>query len=133
MPIVSISLPDDLLKKLDALKSGKGYSTRSKTVRDAVRSFLADYELSQAGEGEITATITVVSEYGKKDVDHRLSLLRHEYDELVTGNMHIHLRKDFCLEIFIVEGELKAVHNFINKIKSMHGVQQVKYTMTPIS
>jgi metal-responsive CopG/Arc/MetJ family transcriptional regulator len=46
--------------------------------------------------------------------------------------MHIHIGKTYCLEIFITEGEVEQVMNFIGKIRAMRGIQQVKFTMLPI-
>ena len=42
LPIVSISLTSDLLRKLDGLMVEKGYSSRSEAVRDAIRDLLSD-------------------------------------------------------------------------------------------
>lgn len=131
MPVVSISLTSNLLKKLNDVLKEKGYSSRSEAIRDAVRDFLSEYELSRFEEGMITATISVISEYERRDIDERLTRLRHEYDELVTGNMHLHLGKVYCLEIFIAQGESKQVLNFIGRIRAMRGIQQVKYTIVP--
>jgi len=133
MPIISVSLTKDLLRKLDDFMRERGYSSRSEAIRDAVRGFVAEYELSRFESGRITATITAVSEYERRDVQERLTRLRHEYDEIVTGNMHIHIGREYCLEIFIAEGELEKVLSFVGRVRAMRGVQQVKYTVTPIS
>lgn len=132
MPIISISLTSDLLQKIEKLAGEKGYSSRSEAIRDAVRSFLSEYELSTLEKGEATATITVISEHERRDVDERLSRLRHEYDEMVTGNMHIHIGKTYCLDIFITEGKSEQILNFIGRVRAMRGIQQVKYTIAPV-
>lgn len=132
MTIISISLTADLLKKLDEFMRARGYSSRSEAIRDAVRDSLSGYELSQFEKGPVTSTITAIFEYRRADVDEKLTRLRHDYDELVTGNMHIHLGKECCLEIFITEGDSEQILNFIGKIRAMRGIQQVKYTMTPL-
>ncbi len=132
MPIVSISLAKGFLKKLDEFKRRKGYSSRSEVIRDAVRDVLSEYELSRSEKGQVTATITVISEHGGHSVEERLTRLRHEHDEIVSANMHIHLGKVYCLEIFITEGEAEKVLDFIGRIRAMRGIQQVKYTMVPM-
>jgi CopG family nickel-responsive transcriptional regulator len=133
MPIVSISLTSELLKELDGFMSKQGYSSRSEAIRDAVRGILSEYELSRFERGKVTSTITVISEHEKHDVDERLTRLRHEHDEIISGNMHIHLGKTYCLEIFITEGEVEEVLNFIGRIRAMRGIQQVKYTIVPLT
>jgi CopG family nickel-responsive transcriptional regulator len=46
MSVTSISLTPTLLHKLDEIKDEKGYSSRSEVIRDAIRSYLSDYEIS---------------------------------------------------------------------------------------
>lgn len=133
MPVISVSLTRELLRKLDEFIREKGYSSRSEAIRDAVRDALSEYELSRFERGRVVATITVISEHERHDVDERLMRLRHEYDEIVSSNMHIHLGKRYCLEIFITEGDAKEILNFIGRVRAMRGIQQVKYTLVPIS
>ena len=133
MPIVSISLTSHLLRKLDKSTTERGYSSRSEAIRDAIRGALSEYELNQFEGGRITSTITVISQHDRHDVDAKLIRLRHENDEIVSGNMHSHLGKNYCLEIFITEGDAKKVLNFIGKIRAMRGIQQVKFTMLPLT
>ena len=133
MPIVSMSLTNDLLRKLDALIADRSYSSRSEAIRDAIRASLSEYELSRLDRGMVAATITIISEYVRRDVDERLMRLRHEYNDLVTGNMHIHLGRNYCLEVFIAHGAVEAVLNFVGRVRAIRGIQQVKYTVVPIA
>lgn len=132
MTVISVSLTSDLLRRLDALVREKGYSSRSEVIRDAVREVLSEYELDNMEQGRATATITVISGYERSDVDERLTRLRHEYNELVTSNMHLHIGEEYCLEIFVVQGEFDKILSFIGKVRAVRGVQQVKYTLVPI-
>ena len=131
MPIVSISLTSDLLRKLDVLIKDKSYSSRSEAIRNAIRNSLSEYELNRLEKGRVAATITTVSEYIRRDIDERLMRLRHEYNELITGNMHLHLGTDYCLEVFIAQGDVEDVLNFISRVRAIRGIQQVKYTLVP--
>ena len=133
MPVVSMSLTHELLRKLDALIAEKSFSSRSEAIRDAIRTALAEYEVSRWERGTIAATITTISEYGRRDVDERLTRLRHEYDALVTGNMHIHLGSSYCLEVFIAQGAVDDVLTFVGRVRAIRGIQQVKYTVVPIT
>lgn len=133
MPVVSISLTRNLLRKLDEFVRKRGYSSRSEAIRDAVRDALSENELSLFERGKVTATITVISMRERHGVDERLTRLRHQYDDIVSGNLHIHLGKDYCLEVFITEGEAEDILDFIGRIRAMRGIQRVKYTMVPLA
>ncbi len=132
MPVISMSLTSDLLRKLDALIKDKSFSSRSEAIRDAIRNSLSEYELGLLERGRVAATVTTMSEFVRRDVDEKLMRLRHEYNELVTGNMHIHLGGNFCLEVFIAQGDIEDVLTFIGRVRAIRGVQQVKYTIVPI-
>jgi len=110
----------------------RGYSSRSEAIRDAIRDLLSEFELSRLEEGKVTATITVISAHERHDVDERLMRLRHEYDKIVSADMHVHLGGNYCLEVFITEGEAEKVLDFISRIRAIRGIQQVKYTMVPL-
>ena len=132
MPVISISLSSKLLDQLDHFIEEVGYSSRSEAIRDALREVILEHELSRFEKGRAMATITVISDKRRKDVSERLIRLRHDYDDIVSGNMHIHLGEIYCLEIFITEGEIKEILELIDKIRSIRKVEQVKYVIIPI-
>jgi len=132
MPVISISLSNELLRKLDKFMVERGYSSRSEVIRDAVRDLITEYELSKFEEGKVTATITVITDHEKRELNERLMWLRHRYDKVVSADMHIHLGGRYCLEIFITGGDIKDVLDFIGRIRAMRGIEQVKYTMVPL-
>jgi CopG family nickel-responsive transcriptional regulator len=131
LTVISISLSTNLRNKLDSLVLEKGYSSRSEAIRDALRQYLSDHELSTFTDGLITATVTVISEH-ESYVDEKIIKLRHEHDKIVTGNMHLHLGENHCLEVFITKGEVDDVMDFIGRIRALKYVQQVRFTITPI-
>ncbi len=132
MPIISISLSSQLLKQLDGIIQQRGYSSRSEAIRDAVRSALSEFELEQLEGGRVTATVTAISAHDQPGVDERLTRLRHSHNHIVSGNMHLHLGESYCLEVFITEGNVEDVLNFVGRIRAMRGLYQVKYTTMPL-
>jgi CopG family nickel-responsive transcriptional regulator len=58
--------------------------------------------------------------------------LRHEYDDIVEGNLHIHIRGDNCAEVFVTEGNAERVSNFIGRMRAIRGIEQVKYSVVPL-
>jgi len=60
--------------------------------------------------------------------------LHHEYDDIVEGNLHLHVGgRDNCAEIFVTEGNAERVSNFIGRIRAIRGIEQVKYSILPSS
>ena len=59
MSVTSISLAPSLRQELDKIKDEKGYSSRSEVIRDAIESYLSEYEMSKFEKGKLTATISL--------------------------------------------------------------------------
>jgi len=132
MVVVSITLPSDLLKKFDNFIRIRGYYSRSEAFRDAVRSLIAEAELSEAGAEKVAATIMVTSEYARKDVEARVTNIRHEFDDVVVEDFHRHIDDKYCLEILVAEGTLQRISDLIGRIRGMRGIQQVKTAFMPM-
>jgi len=132
MTVISITLPSDLLKKFDQFIKARGYYSRSEAFRDAVRSLIAEAEVARFETGTVAATMMITCEYARRDVDLRMSELRHEFDDIVVENFHRHIDQQYCLEVFIAEGGYQRVLELIGRIRGMRGIQEVKATFLPL-
>jgi len=132
MTVISITLPNDLLKKFDQFIKARGYYSRSEAFRDAVRSLIAEAEVAKLETGIVAATMMITCEYARRDVDLRMSELRHEFDDIVVENFHRHIDQQYCLEVFIAEGDYQRVLELIGRIRGMRGIQEVKATFLPL-
>jgi CopG family nickel-responsive transcriptional regulator len=126
MTVISITLPPDLLQKFEDFMATKGYYSRSEAFRDAIRNLISETELTSTQTGTVAATIMITCDYTRKDTDIKITELRHEYDDVVIENIHRHIEEKHCLEIFIAQGNNKRILNLINRLRGMHGIQQVK-------
>jgi CopG family nickel-responsive transcriptional regulator len=132
LTVISVSLTPELLRRLDNFVERRGYSSRSEAIRLASREALSKFALERLTNGQVIATVTVISEREKHDLTAKLMELRHIYEESIFGNMHLHIDKGFCVEIFIVRDESDRVTEFVSKVRALKGIIEVNYTMTPI-
>jgi len=132
MTVISITLPSDLLKKFDQFSKARGYYSRSEAFRDALRSLIAEAEIAKSETGNVAATLMITCDYARRDVDLRMSEVRHEFDDIVVENVHRHINKQYCLEVFIAEGNNQRVLELIGRIRGMRGIQEVKATFLPL-
>jgi CopG family nickel-responsive transcriptional regulator len=132
LTVISITLPPDLLKKFDDFMKTRGYFSRSEAFRDAVRNLISEAELAKIASGSVAATIMTTCDYARKDVDLKISELRHEYDDVVIENIHRHINGKYCVEIFVAEGNNDRILNLINRLRGMHGIQQVRAMFMPL-
>ena len=76
MGVVSISMPDALLERVDAFVDEHGYSGRSEAVRQGTRSLLGEFQTGAADDRRHVGTVTVVFEYCQPVVQQRARLDR---------------------------------------------------------
>ena len=132
MTVISITLPGDLLRKFDQFIKTRGYYSRSEAFRDAVRNLITEAELSKLETGTVASTMMITCDYARRDVDLRMSEVRHEFDDVVVENFHRHIDQQYCLEVFIAEGHYERVLELIGRIRGMRGIQEVKATFLPL-
>ena len=132
LTVISVSLTPELLTRLDLFVKSTGYSSRSEAVRLAVRDALSKFALERLERGQVVSTVTVISEWERHDINSQLVNLRHEYEESIFSNMHLHVGKGYCVEIFMVRGEAEKVLEFVSRVRALRGIREVNFTMTPI-
>lgn len=133
MTVVSVSLTPDLLERLDEFVAQSGFSSRSEAMRLAVRDSLAQFSLHGKQRGSVMATVTIISETEQESSHMGLMDLRNGFEDLIFGNMHLHIQEGYCIEILLVKGEAENVMTFISRAKAVRGVMEANYTLTPMS
>lgn len=126
MTVVSITLPKRLLDEFDDFAKARGYYSRSEAFRDAVRGLIAESEVARIQEGKVATTIMIICDYARKDVDRHISEVRHEFNDVVVENVHRHIERKYCLEVFIAEGSHQRILDLVSRIRGMRGILQVK-------
>jgi len=132
LTVISVSLTPELLRRLDEFVEKRGYSSRSEAIRLSAREALSRFALERLEKGQVVSTVTVISERERHNLTANLMGLRHDYEESIFGNMHLHVGRGFCVEIFIVRDEADRVTEFVSKVRALRGIVEVNYTMTPI-
>mgnify|MGYP001028492827 FL=1 len=133
MTVISVSLTNDLLDRLDQFVKESGYSSRSEALRLAIRDVLNEYNLTKIQRGELLSTVTIISQTEEVGAHLGLIDLRNGFDDLIFGNMHMHIEGGYCIEIFLVKGPSEKIVSFVNKSKTIRGVIDVTHTVTPVS
>ena len=132
MTVVSISMPDELLERLDNFADEHGYTGRSEVVREASRNLLTEFEDKQLEERDLMGIVTVLFDFESTDVEEKMMHLRHEYEYLVTSHVHNHVGDHYCMELFILEGNLDEISTFVGKIRATQDTLSLDYSVTPV-
>ncbi|MFW5955836.1 MAG: nickel-responsive transcriptional regulator NikR [Halorhabdus sp.] len=132
MPIVSVSMPDELVDRLDQFAADHGYSGRSEVIRDASRELLQEFDDESLENRRLMATVTVLFDYQTGDIERKMMDVRHEYDDVVASNFHTHVGDKNCLELFVLEGSMDAISTVVGAIRATKDVHTVGYSVLPM-
>jgi CopG family nickel-responsive transcriptional regulator len=132
MTVISITLPGELVKKVDELVKERGYYSRSEAFRDAIRSLIAEAELGRSETGTMAAVILIASDIRRRDVDVKLVELRNEFEDVIVENLHRHIENEYCIDVFLAQGEQKRISTFVGRVRGMRGVREVKSIFLPL-
>ena len=132
MTVVSVSMPESLLERLDQFAEEHGYTGRSEVVREASRNLLGEFEDRKLEDRPLMGVVTVLFNYETSSAEHRMMQLRHEHDELVSSNVHNHVGDHYCMELFIVEGSLEEISAFVGKVRATKDTLSVDYSVLPV-
>ncbi|KAB7518019.1 CopG family ribbon-helix-helix protein [Halosegnis rubeus] len=132
MTVVSVSMPESLLNRLDEFADEHGYTGRSEVVREASRNLLGEFEDKRLEDRRLIGVITVLFNYETSAAEQRMMQLRHEHEGLVTSNVHNHVGDHYCMELFIVEGRLDEISTFVGKIRATKDTLSVDYSVIPV-
>lgn len=130
MAVVSVSLPDHLLERIDEFSEKHGYSGRSELVRDAARNLLGEFQDQKLQDHELVGTVTAI--FDDTGVEKSMIDLRHEYDGIVKSNVHSHIGEEYCMEHFVLEGSLDDIRDFVGSVRGTSNVLSINYSVNPI-
>ncbi|GAA0676131.1 nickel-responsive transcriptional regulator NikR [Natronoarchaeum mannanilyticum] len=132
MTVVSVSMPEELLERIDEFSEDHGYTGRSEVIREASRNLLGEFEDRRLEDKELMGVVTVVFDYETTSVEERMMHLRHEHEDLVASNFHSHVGDHYCMELFILEGGLEDISSFVGKIRATQDTLSVDYSVLPV-
>jgi len=121
-----MSIPQNLLRSFDDHVNRLGYKNRSKAIQDAMQSLITDSKWMCKKMGKGIGAIVMVYDHRVKGVEEDLTEIQHQFKDLVSSSMHVHLDPDNCLIIIAVKGNAKNVRDLAQKLKTMKGVKQLK-------
>ena len=126
MPIVSMSLDQATLRKLEEVVRRRGYPSRSEAFREALRDFIDEAEWSHESG---TSTLILVAVVDKEATKADLVTIQHRFAEIRT-RLHTHLDERNCLEIFVAEGPSGRLKEFVQRLRRVKGVSAIKFIST---
>lgn len=123
-----MSLSTKLLEEFDEVITDRGYNSRSKAIRDALKDYILRYQWLNEIGGERNGVIAVIYDYHFTGVLENLTNAQHKSREYINAVMQVHITQKYCMEVIVVKGDIKHIRELTDKIKSLNGVEYVKLT-----
>jgi len=123
MPIVSISLTEEILREIDSLQKNLGFSGRSDAIRAGIRSFVSEEKQKENLSGNVNAILLVVH---SDEYDNQVNGIKHSYEDLITTHLHSKIEGDKCMELFMLKGEADSVSSITKDFQINKRMDTVK-------
>lgn len=128
---ISLSVSGELLEEFDGLTESLGHLNRSQAVSEAMREFVANRKWDLARRGKASGVILVTYDHHSRGISNTLTELQHDYPDVVTATMHVHLSKHTCLEMIAFSGEASRVRGLAKTLRAQKGVLDLKLVTSP--
>lgn len=123
MPVVSLSLNDQLLEELDEIQGELGYSGRSEAVRAAIRLFLVDGREKQRLEGNVSGLLLALHSH---EAEHHVTQIKGQYQDIINMQLHNRFHEGKCMELFLLEGDAARVRELSAQLQRNEENEYVK-------
>ncbi len=124
MPIVSLSLPESMLKDMDGLEKSCGFTGRSELVRAAIRMMLDENRERSGLSGEVSGLVVVTH---NTEEEEPVTKIKHEFDQIIKTHIHSKLTPSTCVELFLVHGEAKRVSAMSKAFRAQDDMKSSKF------
>ncbi len=127
---LSMSLPAELSRQLDAMVEDRGLPSRSQLIAELIRDELAEHGAVSRPEDMLAGTITLVYRADLGRVRHQLAQTQIEYLKEVISSQHVFLEDDQSLEVLLVQGPARRLRDLCDALRQVRGVRQLRLFTT---
>lgn len=122
MEIISLSLDETTLDKIEDIQEKTNFDGRSELVRTAIESLYQETnKLSDYNDG-LNALVVVRHNHSKEGV---ISDIAHRFEPVINTQLHSNLQNGNCLEVFHVDGEAGEIKTFYRTLKASKSTEAV--------
>ena len=126
---LSVSLPADLVRQLDAMIAERGIPSRSQMVAEFIRRELAEH--GEVTPGAVLAgTITLIYCAERGRVRQALAQTQAAYLKEVISSQHVFVENDQSLEVLLVQAPAVRLKELCDAMRRVRGVQQLQLVTT---
>jgi CopG family nickel-responsive transcriptional regulator len=126
---LSVSLPGELLERLDAMVAERDLPSRSQLISELIRQALARHGESRSSS-VLAGTLTLIYRADSGRVRHALARIQSGYIKEVISSQHVLLEDDQSLEVLLVQGPARRLRSLCDDMRRIRGVHQIELVTT---
>ena len=115
MPIISISIPEKALGEIDRLQREFCFSGRSEAVRAGIRTLVSENREREKLSGKVKCVLLMVHSESAED---KATALKHDFDDVISTQIHSNLSEGKCLEVFMLDGEAERIKKLVKGVQA---------------
>lgn len=124
-------LPSQLFRQLDKMVAERDLPSRSQWIVELIRNEVAAHNTAIGPHDMLAGTVTIVYRSGIARVRHQLATTLAGFLKEIISAQHIFLEGEQSLEVLIVQGPARRLHNLSDAVRKVRGVQQLRLATTP--
>ncbi|MEL9929887.1 MAG: CopG family ribbon-helix-helix protein [Sulfolobales archaeon] len=128
---IGVSIPSGLYQEFMKIIKERGFRNRSAGVQEAIRIFVSQYKESYDKNASAIGIIAIYYNHEIHEIDEKLIDLQHEYLDIVISMQHIHVSKNYCVQIIAVKGVIKKIEDLLRDLSSLR-ISYLKYIILPL-
>jgi len=123
VPIVSLSLPEQMILDMDGIQKSLGFTGRSELVRASIRLLLQDVKEKNSLSGNASAVVVVTH---NEENEEPVTRIKHKFDNIVRTHVHNKIEKNNCVELFLLEGQANSITSMTQEFQKEDLIKSVK-------
>lgn len=133
IPIISISINENLREFINKLVSKNQYENKSKLIRDALLRLMSTVEISNMEalnfspviKKTILGNIIIVAPHDPQ-IQRKINRIESEYkDQIVSKNQHF--QGDNLISFLLFEGDIQDFQNFVVDVNGIKEIKNFRY------
>lgn len=127
---LSVSLPAELFRELDAMVAEREVANRSQMIAELIRNALAEHSARERPETLLAGTVTLIYRAESGRVRQALAQVQSAYVAEIISSQHVFLEDDQSMEVLLVQGSAAQLQHLCDALRKIRGVQQVRLVTT---
>jgi CopG family nickel-responsive transcriptional regulator len=125
--IITVSVPEQLLERVENSIQEQGFANRSEIVRQALRAYMNENKTLKELEGVVTASITII--YERETPKGQVSEIHHCFGDIISTFLHAHIDNNYCLEVIVVKGKAESLRKLVDAFRTNEQISQIKVSV----